>query len=48
MLSRDLDKREHLMIHVILIETLCCYPSSEPSHGEGPDEGSKHMFYMLI
>ena len=30
---RALDKREYLMIiFLILIETICCDPSSEPSH----------------
>ena len=42
---RALDKKEYLMINEgFLIETLCCDPSSEPSHWDGSDEGSQHMF----
>ena len=44
-LSRALDKREYVMIiFLILIETICCDPSSEPSHADGSDEGSQHIF----
>ena len=43
---RALDKREYLMIlFLFLIETIGCDPSSEPSHQDGSDEGSQHMFY---
>ena len=30
------------------IETLCCDPSSEPSHQDGLDDGSQHMFLCRI
>ena len=30
---------------LFLNETICCGPSSEPSHQDGSDEGSLHMFY---
>ena len=29
---------------LFLIETICCDPSSGPSHRDGSDEGSQHMF----
>ena len=29
-----------------LHKTVCCYPSSEPSHGDCSGEGSKHMVSM--
>ena len=28
------------------IKTIYCDPSSEPSHRDGSDEGSQHMFFM--
>ena len=44
--SRTLDKREYLMIFFLfLIKTICCGPSSEPSHQDSSDEGSQHMFF---
>ena len=46
---RTLDKREYLMIiFLFLIETICCEPSSEPSHRDGSDEGSQHMVLCRI
>ena len=43
--DRALVKREYLMIiFIFLIKTICCDPSSEPSHRDGSDEGSQHMF----
>ena len=40
-----LDKKEYLLvIFLFLIETICCELSSEPSHQNDSDEGSKHMF----
>ena len=32
----------------ILIKTICCDPSSEPSHQDGADEGSQYMFFCRI
>ena len=29
---------------LFLIQTIYCDPLSEPSHGDGSDEGSQHMF----
>ena len=38
-------KREYLMIIVLFLnKTICCDPSSEPSHGDDLDEGSQHKF----
>ena len=49
--SRALDKREYLVIirEIFLLtlhKTICCDPSSEPSHRDGSDEGSQHMVSM--
>ena len=33
---------------LFLIETICCDPSSEPSHRDGSDERSQHMFYAEL
>ena len=30
---------------IILIETICCDPSSALSHRDGSDEGSQYTFY---
>ena len=35
-------------IFLFLVETICFDPSSEPSHGDGSDEGSQHMFLCRI
>ena len=35
-------------IFLFLIETICCDPSSEPSHRDGSDEGSQHMFSCRV
>ena len=47
-----LDKREYLMviflIFLLLIKTICCDTSSEPSHRDGSDEGSQRMFLCRI
>ena len=32
------------MIFLFLIETICCDPSYGPSHQDGSDEGSQHVF----
>ena len=50
---RALDKREFLIIiegyfFLFLIESICCDPSSEPSHRDGSDEGSQHIFLCRI
>ena len=39
---RALDKREHSIILFLIIETICCDPSSEPSQSDGSDEGSQY------
>ena len=44
--SRALDKREYLMIISLLIESMCCDPSSELSHGDDSDEVSQHNVFM--
>ena len=36
-----------LIFHLV-IETICCDPSSEPSRRDGSDEGSQHMFLCRI
>ena len=33
---------------IIFLKTICCDPSSEPSRGDGSDEGSQHMFYAEL
>ena len=33
---------------LFLIETICCDPSSEPSHRDSSDEESQHMFICKI
>ena len=44
------DKRECLMIFFLIshIETICCDPSSEPSHGDGSDKESQHVVLCRI
>ena len=37
-----------MMIFLFLIETVCCDPTPEPSHRDGSDEGSQHMFLCRI
>ena len=46
---RALGKREYLIIFFLfLIETICCDPLYEPSHRDGSDEQSQHMFLCSI
>ena len=33
---------------LFFIKTICCDPSSEPSHRDGSDEGSQHIFLCRI
>ena len=44
--NRSQDKTEYLIIieGLFFVGPICCDPSSEPSHHDGSDEGSQHMF----
>ena len=51
-MSIALGKRNYLVIIrdnflLILHKSICCDPSSEPSHRDGSDEGSHHMVLMI-
>ena len=36
------------LLFLFLIKTICCDPSSEPSHRDGSDEWSQHTFFCRI